>query len=620
MTSVNKFFTQTSLLGYFRSGWAFFLPYLSAYLLYAVLKWPVNPSESFSGSVTPFPFHPPSLLGIYWGLHGLHLLLGGFALHGWWRGSAEAVTGPQPQPTALRLWPLLPWALLGLLVVLPGIYMEFPADPLAHLARISEWGRIDRVLDHSTWSKTSYFLAYSLAGAASDPLDAPGLLLYYGIICLLLCWQYYRLARQLDFSPPLAFLFGALQLALHGNSVFSFHRYYGLSSTLVSQLAAVALVHAGISWLRFPREHPLPRTVVVFLALIALVCFNHLQGLLLAAVSLAALGGWHLATHRRKLLLATALLMLMASVWVVLAGQAASADSALAWLRTAGWLNAAGGFSVFDAASPSYHFVRDVLGTVGVASLAVGGVMLAYNHPGGWLVVVPAALLVIPATAAPLALYLHAHNPTSLTIFARQLLAIPVALPFVWILSMAAGSGALKQRAAIGVLVGALALLALPSRYHYNRLWQMLARPPADLEMAALERQAGAIRQLANQATGIKVISPWATGYILQLHDVQEVQFARRVMPGDRPGPAIEVPLLENSLAQFNRRRTILLVAPRFERLISAASQTGQLSFHWLPQQVALDQAGTTELETWARTNGYAPVATGSAASIWMQP
>ena len=39
------------LTAYFRSGWAFFIPYLAAYLLYAWLKWPVNPANGGEGIV-----------------------------------------------------------------------------------------------------------------------------------------------------------------------------------------------------------------------------------------------------------------------------------------------------------------------------------------------------------------------------------------------------------------------------------------------------------------------------------------------------------------------------------------------------------------------------------------
>ncbi|MEI6051700.1 MAG: hypothetical protein WCQ44_03260, partial [Opitutaceae bacterium] len=90
------------LRDYFRSGWAFLIPYLAAYLLYAWLKWPVNPASGGDGLVKvmsesagalPSTAHSllstgvPCLLHVYWTLHAIHLMLGAIALRAWWLGS-----------------------------------------------------------------------------------------------------------------------------------------------------------------------------------------------------------------------------------------------------------------------------------------------------------------------------------------------------------------------------------------------------------------------------------------------------------------------------------------------------------------------------------------------------
>ena len=107
------------LVAYFRSGWAFLIPYLAAYLLYAWLKWPVNPVAAGSSPVdggqlavsaigalpstvppsTGTPSAAYSLLStgvpclLHWFLHALHLVLGALALRAWWKGSGTAVAG-----------------------------------------------------------------------------------------------------------------------------------------------------------------------------------------------------------------------------------------------------------------------------------------------------------------------------------------------------------------------------------------------------------------------------------------------------------------------------------------------------------------------------------------------
>ena len=110
------------LQNYFRSGWAFLIPYLAAYLLYAWLKWPVNPVAAGSSTVggvqlavsaigalpstvTPSTAHSllstgvPCLLHVYWALHALHLVLGAYALRAWWKGSILNLQLPTSSPT-----------------------------------------------------------------------------------------------------------------------------------------------------------------------------------------------------------------------------------------------------------------------------------------------------------------------------------------------------------------------------------------------------------------------------------------------------------------------------------------------------------------------------------------
>ena len=107
------------LLAYFRSGWIFLLPYLAEYFLYGWLNWPANPG---TGS------RIPPLLHVYWATHAAHLALALFALGRWFQDH---------RPADLRA--LLPWVLLAVIFLLPGAYLEFPADPWEHYARMNRW-------------------------------------------------------------------------------------------------------------------------------------------------------------------------------------------------------------------------------------------------------------------------------------------------------------------------------------------------------------------------------------------------------------------------------------------------------------------------------------------------
>ena len=70
------------LRAYFTSGWAFFIPYLAAYLLYAWLKWPAN--SSAPSALLGHGGYIPALLHVYWALHVINAVLAMIALRSWW--------------------------------------------------------------------------------------------------------------------------------------------------------------------------------------------------------------------------------------------------------------------------------------------------------------------------------------------------------------------------------------------------------------------------------------------------------------------------------------------------------------------------------------------------------
>ena len=292
---------------YFYSGWIFLMPYLFAYLLYYVTKWPVNPvaeaarSQEAGVSIQSNPATwVPCLLHVYWALHAIHVILASVALWSWWKTISKesgvrsqkagdgrtdhleiqnpklrretsstslrsptsalrlptsdlypptsGVRAPDSRiltPDSSRLTPfllrLLPWLLLALIFYIPGVYLEWPSDPWEHLRRINEWRILDTVGAHSSWMKSAYFIPYSLLSWCIGLRQLFWLDFYYTGICLLLCWQYYRFSRACGLGERASMVFVILQALLFGNNIFSFYRYYGISSSIYAQLGAVAL-------------------------------------------------------------------------------------------------------------------------------------------------------------------------------------------------------------------------------------------------------------------------------------------------------------------------------------------------------------------------------------------
>ncbi len=479
------------LRSYFNSGWAFFLPYLLAYLLYAWLKWPVNQPLGAGSGENGAGIWVPCLLHVYWAFHAVHLAFGALALRSWWRIHIPNPLEPSAfsfQPSAF--WPLLPWFCLALVFYIPGIYLEWPSDPWEHLRRINEWHVLQHVTDHSSWQKSSYFLPYSVTGHVTGLTQLSWLNCYYTAVCLLLSWQYYRLARAVGLGERAAFIFVLLNAVTFGNNIFSFYRYYGLSSSILAQLGAVTLTRIALEILSVPNKEqgtkstrqksdppPAPqspvrpvtsispseiersvalpansrwkilsrskgssllaphysllRSLIAALALLLLIAFNHIQGLGIAGLGVLAVAVWRLIEWRRSMI-----------VWLALAAVALSVATIL-WFprhpaldevyRPQGWLTPWYGFNLFMPASPASERTFHILGLVGLLSLPLGlWLIVSKNHITGWLTLLPILALPLPCFALPFAHGLTiVKSVDNIVTFHRMLFAFPMGLALV---------------------------------------------------------------------------------------------------------------------------------------------------------------------------------------------
>lgn len=496
---------------YFRSGWAFFIPYLAAYLLYAWLKWPVKPVDGGQRTVVP------CLLHVYWALHAVHLALGAFALRSWWKESKlrlqlSSSTGAPGDSASLLHSPLslllkaAPWLLLALLFYIPGIYLEWPSDPWEHLRRINEWRILDEVTAHSAWMKSSYFLPYSLTQQVTGLTQLSWLNFYYTAVCLLLSWQYYRLARAVGLSDRASFVFVLLNALTFGNNIFSFYRYYGLSSSILAQIGAVALTRLALEVAQNPQLsiRVFFRTsitayrlslIAAVPTLLALTGFNHIQGIGIAGLGVMAVIVWRLIEWKRSMLFwlaATAVLVSIATVlWFP---RHSLLDSEL---RNNGWITAWYGFKHFMVGSAAFYNMIGTIGVFGIFGLAAGLLLLRQNNVAGWLTVAPFLFLVCPAFTIPLA----SAIAEGITVFSRMFLAVPAGLALVKVgratLFLARSTtgietdhkkiistAAIQFAAACGFL--SAVLVTSSSEWGPNRAPHFLTTLPVDLQLKGL--------------------------------------------------------------------------------------------------------------------------------------
>lgn len=501
------------LRAYFLSGWGFLIPYLATYLLYTWLNGPVNPAAGDQRQSVS------ALLHVYWMLHGFHLLLGLAAIWGWWQtdGSAGQTSGQRLRDAGHRL---LPWLCLALVFWIPGVYLEWPSDPGEHYARTNEWSSTSLVTDFYYWNKSSYFLTHSFlgfVGPASTQLRWFDV--YYAMSCLLLCWQYYRLARAIGFGPGAATVFVAMQSLLMGNYLFGFYRYHGISSSLFAQIGTVALARIALDMapciptrlgdiLRRPsrRSSPMPQTPARiqddfvnirglwrFLPSAALlpvlIFFSHNQGILIAGLGMAAVVCWRLTQGRPAAAAWLAGIMIVLScAMVAWFPRHAAIDEVYG---RQGWMGEWYGFNLFLPSSPAFDRAVAIFGAAGFINLLAALCLIRRNHLVAWLTLGPVLALSLPLFAIPFAHKLAGFSQHPL-IFHRTLFAVLVGLALValgvdWAARLAVLKGNVRLFATTPfhfvVLTSALAaLVTLPTGdLAYNRLYNALVRTQDDL-------------------------------------------------------------------------------------------------------------------------------------------
>lgn len=492
-----------SLRTYFYSGWAFFMPYLGFYALYEYQGWPATSLARTPG----FAIRIPALIHVYWALHLLNVICLIIAARSWFSHVRQqnVVGFKRLSREAARIFsrPLFPWLLLTVLLALPGVYLEWPADPWEHLRRITEWSSHGFMGAHSSGYKSFYFFAYSFLCTSSTVNLLPWLNVYYTAACLLVLWQYYRIGKTVGLDQRWAFLFVLINAITFGNSVFSFYRYYGLSTTLFAQLGAVAIARITLESIRLiPHGNKLHLcgAVACIASLAALIAANHIQALPIAGLSAASIAFWSFTRWKvwSKWLLMGCTVMLSVAVifwWPKHPGIAST-------LQPAGWINSWYGFDLISTSSASFKRALQIIGAFGLLNLGAGIVLLRRNHIAGWLTVGPVLALLLPFVAVPFANYLAAIGPSQIIIFHRLLFAVPSGLALVCCLReyiaydrhpLETGRG--RRRVLTTAICGTMILILLPpSSGSYNRLWHSVVTVPNDLSSSGSLPAIGAVK------------------------------------------------------------------------------------------------------------------------------
>jgi hypothetical protein len=620
------------LQNYFRSGWAFLIPYLAAYLLYAWLKWPVNPVDGEQWTVIP------CLLHVYWGLHATHLVLGVIALRSWCKSSRQgngSLPAPGlPSPASEVFYRLLPWIFLGLIFWIPGAYLEWPSDPWEHFARISRWKEIEIMPygDVGSYYKPSfYYFAYSILGHLPVYWQLSALDVFEATVALLVSWQFYRLARTCGLTVRISMLATLVQALIIGNDIFGFYRYYGLSSTAFSLLGSLAFVRIGIT-VSQRRFFPLPDNddpdsivrepsavrsfIIPLLFALILSTLNHIQGLAIAGLGCLAVVIRHGIKCHARVMLWVIFLLIAASIALVLYWPVQPPVNTV--YRTQTWLNVWFGFDIFSPTSNAGRRVIIILGIIGLLNVGAGIILACRNHIVGWLTITPLLVLELPLFSLPLANYLAKISPEVILVFHRLIFAIPPGLALVTLcatLSKQPVANWFSPRSIVQkggsvhwlrfpafsaslpictMIAGCLLLVCMPASYPYcNRAWNIFSVTPDDLKMKSLltDFYQNPKREMSLRNPPIFVVANSGVSVTLQsfspigsLFNSQE-----RLLHGPPPrSPSSDLVRIEKSLETPLLHGQLIYYWPKPTFTFTPQSHAGFLSQHWNPAEVAL--------------------------------
>ena len=284
-----------------------------------------------------------------------------------------------------------------------------------------------------------------------------------------------------------------------GNNVFSFYRYYGLSSSIFSQICAVALVRIALEVAK--RGQLSIRTVLgqssaiyllplACLLLLALIAFQHMQGMGIIGFSVGSIALWRLLAWKRS-----------AGWWIAGLAIALSIAAIQWWPRhpavdkiyhDQGWLTSWYGYN-FTWPSPTFGHALGILGVFGIVNFLAGVILVLRNHVAGWLTVGPVIALVFPFIALPLASRIAAEGAEFLT-FQRMLFAIPSGLALICCSSLLASHLATRRGIAVTrscgvpavILITAGLMLVSPGIPYGNRSWHFLSMTAQDLKLGPL--------------------------------------------------------------------------------------------------------------------------------------
>jgi hypothetical protein len=456
----------------FAGGWAFLVPYAALHATGLALN-----------------LRGGTLKGLFLAVHVLLLAL---LIHLVTREFRERA---RPWSLLLRDGGVWFWVLLIAGFMLPGAHLEYPGDPWDHLQRINAWRPSLGIRSHELPLRWAYFWNWTFLSFFEPVMQRPVLAVLSAFWQTLLAWQLNLFARRVGFSKEWArvVVFGGI--ALLGNNLFPFFRYYALASTPLAYIAYLRGARAILDLVEGQGERG--RVIAALLVTSLIAVANHPQELLLLSVfGVTCLVSRTVAACPPRLRARLGLTAIFAFGAVL-----ATAWLVLPWADRLGlnppvtfypFMSRFGGFRLWD---PDLSYFQ-TLGLHGTLALFLAILCWRRAPLLAMLTMAPIALLLFPPFAYPFAHATSIRNTYRLLYLLPDSLMLAVGIRSLHPFLPSAWSDATRDRVLRWAAVAAFLGLGIPwASPFFGKLHFQYERPSPTASLTPLDRTAQWFRE-----------------------------------------------------------------------------------------------------------------------------
>ncbi|NEP55967.1 MAG: hypothetical protein F6K31_02945 [Symploca sp. SIO2G7] len=538
---------MTKLL--FADGWFFFVPYL---LLYLYFKYDNLPTAT--------------LHNIFIVLHIINLVLFFFYLY------------KNKNRQQIKLTEILFWVFIAILFLQPGAYLEFPSDPWEHFRRIFSWSAYSLIEDNPINNKFTYFWGWTLMSQVQPLYRRIALDIYSAFWQLLLAYQFYLLALRLGFDKSWAKIQVVATIFLFGTNLFSFYRYYALSST---PLAYIAYLRSLIILINARNGDK--KQLAYLLPLVLIMYYNHIQELLLLLISGFALVLDYLTDSKKQIKILCITVAIAMPIALILGAYMVSnpqllpepASGRLSLPHISSW----GSFRIWDTKLPYF----ETIAVHGLISLLLAVAWFAKHKTIALLTLTPYLLMLFPPFVLSFVVAMASGYSSNYGTY-RVIYAFPTS--FILVFGLKETFILLTKKfklhpphLQLRLLVVILAILiALPPIYPYRgRFWFQIYQPPAALSFKSIDTTAQWFFTNRQLDAKCLLMADAATDFTLNTN------LALRIVPRLHVYNPSESLTSDSALKNYIKDQNVCRILVAIPDKVSPppVSVVGQLSGHW---------------------------------------